>query len=127
MARRRRIRRPWYRTRAYRLARTAVLTVSLVAGGVWWAQDEEPGGAAAVAPPDPPGAPGARVDARAAQQERLPAGTGLHGPPPGRGGTNVGTGTGTGTGTRVGADEAKPTRPGGRPRAGGARREPSRA
>ena len=42
MARRRRRRRPWYRTRAYRLTRTLALTVSLVAGGVWWAGDDEP-------------------------------------------------------------------------------------
>ncbi|MFE9401598.1 class F sortase [Streptomyces sp. NPDC006530] len=29
------------RTRAYRLTRTAALTLSLVVGGVWWAQDDE--------------------------------------------------------------------------------------
>ncbi|MER5472096.1 class F sortase [Streptomyces sp. NPDC002685] len=34
--------RPWYRTRAYRLTRTLVVTVALVAGGVWWAGDGEP-------------------------------------------------------------------------------------
>jgi sortase (surface protein transpeptidase) len=40
----RRRRRPWYRTRAYRLTRTLVVTVALVAGGVWWAGDGEPAG-----------------------------------------------------------------------------------
>ncbi|MFI0966861.1 class F sortase [Streptomyces sp. NPDC021080] len=43
----RRRHRPWYRTRAYRLARTLVVTVALVVGGVWWAGDDEPPGAAA--------------------------------------------------------------------------------
>ncbi|MFI6036485.1 class F sortase [Streptomyces sp. NPDC051315] len=50
MAPRRRSRRPWYRTRAYRLTRTAVLAVTLVAGGVWWAQDEEPAETVTAAP-----------------------------------------------------------------------------
>ncbi|MFD4626741.1 class F sortase [Streptomyces sp. NPDC058475] len=44
MARRRRSRRPWYRTRAYRLTRTFVLAVTLVMGGVWWAGDDDPTG-----------------------------------------------------------------------------------
>ncbi|MET9889802.1 class F sortase [Streptomyces sp. NPDC006465] len=39
--------RPWYRTRAYRLTRTLVVTVALVAGGVWWAGDGEPAGTVA--------------------------------------------------------------------------------
>ncbi|WP_328667943.1 class F sortase [Streptomyces sp. NBC_00328] len=43
----RRRRRPWYRTRAYRLTRTLVVTVALVAGGVWWAGDGEPAGTVA--------------------------------------------------------------------------------
>ncbi|MET7987846.1 MULTISPECIES: class F sortase [unclassified Streptomyces] len=38
----RRRRRPWYRTRAYRLTRTLGVTVALVVGGVWWAGDGEP-------------------------------------------------------------------------------------
>ncbi|MFF1680489.1 class F sortase [Streptomyces sp. NPDC058256] len=42
MARRRRARRPWYRTRAYRLTRTLVMSVCLVVGGVWWAGEDEP-------------------------------------------------------------------------------------
>ncbi|MFF3613945.1 class F sortase [Streptomyces sp. NPDC002580] len=40
----RRRRRPWYRTRAYRLTRTLVVASALVAGGVWWAGDGEPAG-----------------------------------------------------------------------------------
>ncbi|MFH8392668.1 class F sortase [Streptomyces sp. NPDC018036] len=43
----RRRRRPWYRTRAYRLTRTLVVTVALVVGGVWWAGDGEPAGTVA--------------------------------------------------------------------------------
>lgn len=54
MARRRR--RPWYRTRAYRLTRTVAVTAALVTGGVWWAQGEEPGTAVEAA------APGSRPD-----------------------------------------------------------------
>ena len=34
--------RPWHRTRAYRLTRTVVLTVTLAGGGVWWARVDEP-------------------------------------------------------------------------------------
>ncbi|AYG79033.1 hypothetical protein DWB77_01142 [Streptomyces hundungensis] len=41
MARRRRVPIARRRTRAYRLTRTAALAVSLVVGGVWWAQDDE--------------------------------------------------------------------------------------
>ncbi|KUO11118.1 class F sortase [Streptomyces sp. DSM 15324] len=48
--RRRRRRRPWYRTRAYRLTRTVVLTAALVTGCVHWTQDEEPPGPAAAGP-----------------------------------------------------------------------------
>ncbi|MFI6492620.1 class F sortase [Streptomyces sp. NPDC050564] len=44
MAPRRRSRRPWYRTRAYRLTRTVVVVVALVVGGVRWAGDDEPAG-----------------------------------------------------------------------------------
>ncbi|MES5822484.1 class F sortase [Streptomyces sp. RG80] len=74
MARRRRGR-PWYRTRAYRLARTVVVTVSLVVGGVWWAQGEESGGAVEAARPGSPAAASARdrTDARGAAQQRPPA------------------------------------------------------
>ncbi|MFC0849222.1 class F sortase [Streptomyces noboritoensis] len=32
--------RPFHRTRAYRLTRTAALAATLVVGGVWWAQDD---------------------------------------------------------------------------------------
>ncbi|MET7476211.1 class F sortase [Streptomyces sp. NPDC005648] len=55
MAPRRRRRRPWYRTRAYRLTRTVALTVALAVGGVWWSQDEEPSGAAATGAAAAPG------------------------------------------------------------------------
>ncbi|MFF1452497.1 class F sortase [Streptomyces sp. NPDC058274] len=44
MAPRRRRRRPWYRTRAYRLTRTFAILVALVVGGVCWAGDDEPVG-----------------------------------------------------------------------------------
>ncbi|WP_328745910.1 class F sortase [Streptomyces sp. NBC_00285] len=50
MAPRRRRRRPWYRTRAYRLARTALLTVVLVTVGVRCAGDDK-----ATAPQGPDG------------------------------------------------------------------------
>ncbi|MET8245345.1 class F sortase [Streptomyces sp. NPDC005202] len=59
MVSRRRRRRPWRRTRAYRLARTAVLTVALVTAGVRCGGQHEhnapdrAGGAGAVAPADP--------------------------------------------------------------------------
>ncbi|MGW0827781.1 class F sortase [Streptomyces sp. NPDC002845] len=46
MSRRKGEPRPWYRTRAYRLARTVAVAVSLVVGGVWWAQDHGSTGAA---------------------------------------------------------------------------------
>ncbi|MEU1197797.1 class F sortase [Streptomyces sp. NPDC005813] len=55
MVRRRRSRRPWYRTRAYRLTRTAVLATALVAGGVRWAGSDEPTGSGAVAVAESPG------------------------------------------------------------------------
>ncbi|MFJ9587681.1 class F sortase [Streptomyces acidicola] len=62
MARRRGAPRPWYRTRAYRLTRTIVVTVCLVVGGVWWAQNDEPA--------DPAGA---RTDARGVGAPHAPA------------------------------------------------------
>lgn len=46
----RRARRPWYRTRAFRLTRTAVLAATLVTGGVWSAQEGTPSGAVSAAP-----------------------------------------------------------------------------
>ncbi|WP_217207422.1 class F sortase [Streptomyces sp. AC550_RSS872] len=53
MARRKR-RRPWYRRRAYRLARTAVLTVLLVVGGIRLSErGEPPAGEVASAPGSP--------------------------------------------------------------------------
>ncbi|GAB7107329.1 hypothetical protein JCM4814A_56430 [Streptomyces phaeofaciens JCM 4814] len=45
----RRARRPWYRTRAFRLTRTAVLAATLVTG-LWSVQEEAPSGAVAAAP-----------------------------------------------------------------------------
>ncbi|MEU0117309.1 class F sortase [Streptomyces bobili] len=93
MAPRRRIRRPWYRTRAYRLTRTAALAVTLVTGAVWWGHAEEPpdaavltvgsagptGGGADTRGPDPrarsgPAAPENR------REEPFRHGTGLSGP-----------------------------------------------
>ncbi|MER7406787.1 class F sortase [Streptomyces sp. NPDC000070] len=50
------MRRPWYRTRAYRLARTIVVGVSLLVGVVFWDRGEDPGTAATALPPDPAGA-----------------------------------------------------------------------
>ncbi|GGX88225.1 class F sortase [Streptomyces minutiscleroticus] len=49
MAPRRGRRRPWFRTRAFRLARTVVLAYVLVAGVVWWCQDDGRPADAAVA------------------------------------------------------------------------------
>ncbi|MFF7450785.1 MULTISPECIES: class F sortase [unclassified Streptomyces] len=84
MARRRR-RRPWYRTRAYRLARTVVVTVSLVVGGVWWAQGEESGRAVEAARPGPPAAPARdATDARGTAQRRPAAAPPTRAEPPRR-------------------------------------------
>ncbi|MFF3980534.1 class F sortase [Streptomyces sp. NPDC055808] len=52
MAQRRRAPLTRHRTRAYRLTRTAALTLSLVVGGVWWAQDDEGAATAAAGPRD---------------------------------------------------------------------------
>ncbi|MER6409923.1 class F sortase [Streptomyces humidus] len=49
MVPRRRVRRPWYRTRAFRLTRTAVFTVVLVTVGVRCGGHEAPGAAARAA------------------------------------------------------------------------------
>ncbi|MFD9483535.1 class F sortase [Streptomyces sp. NPDC059991] len=83
MAPRRGSPRPFHRTRAYRLTRTAALTATLVVGGVWWAQDDGSvapvamgavgaGGAATPSAPtgadgdkQAPGPPGARPPAPA--------------------------------------------------------------
>ncbi|MFD6174126.1 class F sortase [Streptomyces coeruleorubidus] len=51
MARRRRPRKPWYRTRAYRLTRTIVVTVFLLVCGVFLDRGGEPGRAATALPP----------------------------------------------------------------------------
>ncbi|MEU6178634.1 class F sortase [Streptomyces coeruleorubidus] len=51
MARRRRSRKPWYRTRAYRLTRTIVVTVFLLGCGVFLDRSGEPGRAATALPP----------------------------------------------------------------------------
>ncbi|WP_328307020.1 class F sortase [Streptomyces sp. NBC_00442] len=50
MAQRRRAPIARRRTRAYRLTRTAALTVSLVVGGVWWSQDDGPAAVSAAGP-----------------------------------------------------------------------------
>ncbi|MDQ0990022.1 class F sortase [Streptomyces sp. V3I7] len=81
-ARRRRPRRPWHRTRAYRLTRTVALTVVLVVGGVRCA-----GGAdGSAADPADPGAGGTRADARGGQQPLAarPARGSAHPPAPPR-------------------------------------------
>ncbi|MFE7077170.1 class F sortase [Streptomyces sp. NPDC057620] len=52
---RRRAPRPWYRTRAYRLTRTAVLAFSLVMGGIWWSEDDGRPAGPAAAPAVEPG------------------------------------------------------------------------
>nr|WP_078598920.1 class F sortase [Streptomyces davaonensis] len=57
-------RRPWYRTRAYRLARTGLAVLALVTGGLWWGQDEESGRVVEAALPDPPAAAGPTYDGR---------------------------------------------------------------
>ncbi|MEW1772321.1 class F sortase [Streptomyces sp. NPDC086777] len=61
MAPRRRRRRPWYRTRAYRLARTALLAVLLVTVVRWWGHDgsaaSDGSDALAAAGPDAAGPP----------------------------------------------------------------------
>ncbi|MFE9680168.1 class F sortase [Streptomyces sp. NPDC002701] len=73
--------RPWYRTRAYRLARTAILAFSLVMGGIWWAEDDGrptgPAVASAVEPGDAKASPGPPASAtpeprRSPAPERLP-------------------------------------------------------
>ncbi|MFJ9563259.1 class F sortase [Streptomyces fuscichromogenes] len=58
MAPRRRRRRPWYRTRAYRLARTALLAIVLVTVVRWWGSD----GSTAPDGPDASAAAGADAD-----------------------------------------------------------------
>lgn len=71
--------RPWHRTRAYRLTRTVVLTVTLSVGGVWWARADEPAPAPVTATDGTPVAPstgsGESAEARTAARERKPAPT----------------------------------------------------
>ncbi|MFF6782234.1 class F sortase [Streptomyces sp. NPDC012510] len=80
MARRRRRPRPWYRTRAYRLTRTAVMAVALVVGGIHLAEERER--------PDPAEAGTARADTGSrgagAPRDRAPL---YPSPPPSRAGT----------------------------------------
>ncbi|MFJ9718077.1 class F sortase [Streptomyces sp. NPDC101213] len=71
MAPRRRIRRPWYRTRVYRLTRTAALTVTLMAGAVWWARAEEPADTA-VSAARPAGSAVVAGDARGPDRQARP-------------------------------------------------------
>ncbi|MDG9718106.1 class F sortase [Streptomyces sp. DH24] len=68
------------RTRAYRLTRTVLVTGCLVAGGVWWAQDDEPGAVAAA-----PGPAATRPDGTSHAAERVPARTAAPAAPPGAG------------------------------------------
>ncbi|MFB7744199.1 class F sortase [Streptomyces sp. NPDC059095] len=61
------------RTRAYRLTRTAALTLSLVVGGVWWAQDDEGTVPAAAGPHDGGVAVASAGDSRGPAATRSPA------------------------------------------------------
>ncbi|MFD7325103.1 class F sortase [Streptomyces sp. NPDC059875] len=56
--------------RLLRLTRTVVVTLSLVVGGIWWAQDEEPSG--------PPIAAGPAAHGAAAESAAAPAVPGQH-------------------------------------------------
>ncbi|MEU0641068.1 class F sortase [Streptomyces umbrinus] len=85
MAPRRRAPRPWHRTRAYRLTRTAVLAFSLVMGGLWWAEDDG-------RPPDPATAPApapAPGDAKASPGSPAPGPSATATPGPKRGHVRV--------------------------------------
>ncbi|WP_306936091.1 class F sortase [Streptomyces phaeochromogenes] len=83
MAPRRRAPRPWHRTRAYRLTRTAVLAFSLVMGGIWWAEDDG-------RPPEPAAAPAARPgDATASPGSPAPGPSAAATPEPRRGHVRV--------------------------------------
>lgn len=95
-----------------------MLAVSLVVGGVWWAQDDEPAAASATA------APGAPADASGARQQGRVTGTGAHGGPPER--FRVGAGAGGAERTPKAGGGAERT-PGARTEAGGKRGEPPRA
>ncbi|MFF7124894.1 class F sortase [Streptomyces sp. NPDC008240] len=67
MAPRRRRRRPWYRTRAYRLARTALLVTVLVTVGVRCGGDDGPAASLQAGGPAAPGSD--RTDGRGAGRE----------------------------------------------------------
>ncbi|WP_037628531.1 class F sortase [Streptomyces aureus] len=81
-------RRPWYRTRAYRLTRTLAVTVALVVGGVWWAGDDEPSGTVAAGAAHDDGAasraPATAAGAGHAPDARPGGGPGRHASPPAR-------------------------------------------
>ncbi|MFE6285110.1 class F sortase [Streptomyces sp. NPDC057877] len=95
--------RPWRRTRAYRLARTCALTVSLVVGAVWWNQaDEDPSGA-------PAPAAGPRADT-AAEARGTPDGVRGEGPV-GRTRSPVPERTPRGTASPAAPFPARPTAP----------------
>ncbi|PKV84863.1 class F sortase [Streptomyces sp. TLI_146] len=81
--------RPFHRTRAYRLTRTAALAATLVVGGVWWAQDDGSvapvamgtvGAGGAATPSAPTGADG---DKQAPGAPAAPAVPGAKAPAPG--------------------------------------------
>ncbi|MFE1752327.1 class F sortase [Streptomyces anandii] len=95
MAPRRHRRRPWHRTRAYRLARTAVLAVVLVTAGVRCGGHHEqatpahaagpvtPAPSGPAASPRPPGSSGGtRASAREGDRSTPSAGTAPSSPPP---------------------------------------------
>src|SRR3954464_240368 len=87
MAPRRRRRRPWYRTRAYRLTRTALLTVVLVTVGVRCTGDDRstapygPDGpySVAAAGPDAQGAAGTDADVAGGPGAAMASGPGAEG------------------------------------------------
>ncbi|MFG2721965.1 class F sortase [Streptomyces sp. NPDC048416] len=70
MAKRRRAPIARHRTRAYRLTRTAALTLSLVVGGVWWAQDDGAAPPSAAGPRDAEVAVAPAGDSRGAASPR---------------------------------------------------------
>ncbi|MFJ3441867.1 class F sortase [Streptomyces sp. NPDC086081] len=112
------MRRPWRRRRAYRLARTIVLAVSLLVGCLCWDRGEAPSdtvtalpqgaaGAAATSPSGTPAEPAADQDGGTTSSTgtgpRTGTGTGLN--------TPTSMGTGTGTGLSAPTPTPTPTRP----------------
>ncbi|WP_406345252.1 class F sortase [Streptomyces sp. NBC_00648] len=115
MAPRRRSPRPFHRTRAYRLTRTAALAATLVVGGVWWAQDDGSvapvamgavGAGGAATPSAPTGADG---DKQAPGAPAAPVVPGAK--PPGTGGRAAPAGRGRLAGPKAAARPPRPLPP----------------